>query len=189
MIRNYFLLNVVLFTVIILLGSKLYDAWTTTLDIPEIAGQQQAQVHKPERAAGKEGTLNETVFNVIVQKNLFHPSRSIRTKAPDPIRPLSPAEKPQLFGTMIMTNTEFAIFENPSTKKTHIYYVNDEVGGFVVSDIQADKVMLLRDGESIEIRLRDDKKFKAPKPMITQPRRVQAKPAARRRPAPRARRR
>jgi len=186
MIRNYFLLNVFLFTVIILLGFKFYDAWTITLDIPDIAMQHKAQVNKPERAAGKEGEFNETAFNVIAQKNLFHPSRSVSIKGPETPQPLSPSEKPQLFGTMIMNNTEFAIFENPSTKKTGIYYVNDKVDGFVVADIQEDKVMLLKDGESVAVRLRDDKKFKAPMPIRKPPRRVQAKPAARRRPGTRA---
>jgi hypothetical protein len=182
MIRNYFLLNVLLFTVIILLGFKLYDAWTTTLDIPDIAGQQKVRVDKPERADVREDELSENAFDVITSKDPFSPLRSLSKKAPETARPVAPAEKPQLFGTMIMNNTEFAIFENPSTKKTNIYYLNDKIAGFVVSDIQEEKVVLLKDGESVEVRLRDDKKFKAPLPVRKLPSRVQSKPAARRRP-------
>jgi type II secretory pathway component PulC len=71
-----------------------------------------------------------------------------------------------------MGEVKFAVLENPSTKTTKLYYVNDSIGGFTVSDIFEDKVVLNREGTKIEIKLRDKKDFKPPKRITPPPKKL-----------------
>ncbi len=157
--RSYFFINLILLIIIVLLGFRLYKAWIRPLDIPTQTTQRQFQKDKKSPADRKE--VNEAAYNVIVQKDLFRPSRTAAPRA-DSNRSSFPKNPPKLFGTMIINNENFAILENPSTKTTKLYHVNDSVAGFIVSEIQKDKVILLKGSEKIEVKLRDVKGFKSP---------------------------
>ncbi len=89
----------------------------------------------------EESDLDNAVYNVIVQKDLFRPSRSASSTDEASIG-LSPKETPKLFGTIITENWRSAILEDPSTKMTKLYKINGLFAGFIVSDIQKDKVGL-----------------------------------------------
>lgn len=103
-------------------------------------------------------------------------------------RPVSINELPQLFGTVIMKEKKFAILEDQSTKKSNLYKVNDSVSGCIVSQILEDKVILSKDGESIEIGLRAEKKFRPPTKRTPTRKRAVRKAPQRRRPTERVRR-
>lgn len=129
-------------------------------------------------------------YDVIASKNLFHPSRSsINKKPPEVTRPVSKNDIPQLFGTIIMDDKKLAILEDQSTKKSILYKVNDSVSGFIVSQILENKVILKKGGESIEVNLRADKKFKAPNRILTRRKTIRKAPKQRRRPSRVGRRR
>ncbi|MBI5409233.1 MAG: hypothetical protein HZA14_07695 [Nitrospirae bacterium] len=154
--RNYFLVNLLLVAVIGFLSVKLYKAVTYTMELPAVpAARQKMKEGGPEKQEAP--ALNEASFQVISTMDLFRPMRS---PAPLITTPQQTASKipPRLFGTVILNYERTALLEDPGTKTTRTYRVNDSVGGFTVTDIQEDRVVLTSDGEKVEVRLREEKK-------------------------------
>ena len=174
MLRNYFLINLILLIIVGMLGLRLYKTWVKPLDIAAQKTPQQTQKDKnisedKKTEEKKELSFNEKVYNVIVQNDLFRPSRS----APQ-VEEISLqffANPPKLYGTIIMGNDKSAILEDPNTKTTRLYSLNDLFGGFTISDIQDNKVVLSRGDKSIEVKLREIKTITAPRqqPFMPQP--------------------
>ncbi len=170
-----------------MLGLRLYKTWVKPLDtaaqktLQPIQKDKKISEHKKTEEK-KELSFNETVYNVIVQNDLFRPSRS----APQ-VEEISLqffANPPKLYGTIIMGNDKSAILEDPNTKTTRLYSLNDLFGGFTISDIQDNKVVLSRGDKSIEVKLREIKTITAPRqqpvpqppPQIQQPPQPQVRP-------------
>lgn len=149
--RRYFLINLALLVIAVFLGFKLYKAFSKPLDIP-LQASEKIQRLKTEKSANAKPELNIIDYETIVQKDLFRPSRF--TAPPEMSVPL---EKPKLFGTIIMDSGKSAILEDPITKTKKLYNLNDSISGFIVSDIQEDKVIFLRGTEKIEVMLREVK--------------------------------
>lgn len=194
MLRNYFLINLILLIIVGMLGLRLYKTWVKPLDIAEQKTPQQTQKDKKisedkKTEEKKELNFNETVYNVIVQKDLFRPSRSAPQVEEIPLQFF--ANPPKLYGTIIMGNDKSAILEDPKTKTTKLYRLNDLLGGFTISDIQDNKVVLSMGDESIEVKLREIKTITAPRqqpvpvpqPQIQQPQPPQVRPQGTERPA------
>lgn len=149
--RRYFLINLAFLVIAIFLGFKLYKAFSKPLDIP-VQASEKIQRPKTEENINTGTELNISNYETIVQKDLFRPSRSAA-----PPEMSFPLEKPKLFGTIIMGSGKSAILEDPITKTKKQYNLNDSVSGFIISDIQEDRVVLLRGAEKIEVMLREVK--------------------------------
>ena len=189
MLRNYFLINLILLIIVGMLGLRLYKTWVKPLDITAQKTLQQTQQKDKKISEDKkteekkELSFNETVYNVIVQNDLFRPSRSAPQVDEIPLQIL--ANPPKLYGTIIMGNDKSAILEDQNTKTTRLYRLNDLFGGFTISDIQENKVVLSMGDESIEVKLREIKTITAPRqqpfmpqppPQIQQPQPPQVRP-------------
>ena len=187
MLRNYFLINLILLIIVGMLGLRLYKTWVKPLDIAAQKTLQETQKDKnisedKKTEEKKELSFNEKVYNVIVQNDLFRPSRSAPQIEEIPLYFLD--NPPKLYGTIIMGNDKSAILEDPKTKTTKLYRLNDLFGGFTISDIQDNKVVLLMGDESIEVKLREIKTITAPRqqpvpqppPQIQQPQQPQVRP-------------
>lgn len=183
MFRNFFLINLVIIAVIAYLGVKVYRAWVKPVEI-RVSAQKE---DKP--SDGKTGpsiqlpVRGSAYYQDIVSKDLFRPTRTPGAKGPDRKQTFT-KDKPKLFGTTIMNGQKFAILEDPATKSTKIFYLNDSFSGFTVVDIEQDKVVLESNGEKLTIRLREDKGIK---PVVKKPVRkpVKRPQPKRSRPAPR----
>lgn len=156
--RRYFLINLALLVIAVFLGFELYKAFSKPLDIP-LQASKKTQRPKIEKSTKTEPELNINDYETIVQKDLFRPSRSAA-----PPEMSVPLEKPKLFGTIIMDSGKSAILEDPITKTKKLYNLNDSISGFIVSDIQEDKIILLRGNEKIEVMLREFKDVSARPP-------------------------
>ena len=174
MLRNYFLINLILLIIVGMLGLRFYKTWVKPLDIAAQKTPQQTQKDKKisedkKTEEKKELSFNETVYNVIVQKDLFRPLRSAPQVEEIPLQFF--ANPPKLYGTIIMGNDKSAILEDQNTKTTRLYRLNDLFGGFTISDIQDNKVVLSRGDKSIEVKLREIKTITAPRqqPFMPQP--------------------
>jgi hypothetical protein len=178
--RNFFLINIILFTIIGFLGIRLYNTYTRPLDVPVLEAKKQTKTEKKITAPVKKTILNESFYREIYEKDLFRPSRSPVAQDAQTPQTISPKEKPVLFGTTIMGDKKFAILEDPQTKSSKLYYINDSIAGFKVIDIVENKVILQKGANMIEIKLRDKKDIKLPKQPRKTPERIQ-----RRRPRPR----
>lgn len=170
-----------LLLVITLLGTRLHDVITTPPEIPTepTAATSRKYETKPDNIPAH---TDSAYYDVILSKNLFHPSRSITKKTPEETAPVSKNEIPQLFGTIILNDKKSAILQDQATKKSNLYEINDTVSGFIVSQILKNKVILEKRGESIEVSLRADKKFTPPKRSPVRQRAIRRAPAQRRRP-------
>ncbi len=183
MLRNYFLINIILLIIVGFLGFKFYKALTHSLNIPSETAVQQAQKKEKSKVKRKDDNQEEKSFQIITKNDLFRPSRTPVVLNNDS-KPAPAKSPPKLFGTVILNESKTAILEDPDTKTTKSYHVNDLIAGFVVSDILKDKVILSRDGDEIEVKLRDEKGIKTrrrpPSTRKVQPRRQ----PRRRRPIP-----
>jgi hypothetical protein len=160
--------NVVLFIIIGLLGIKLYKTWSKPLEIPITAAREKSVADTQGIASLEEKVVKESAYDVIVQKDLFRPSRTPVKKDTSSSLAINTNEKPQLYGTTIMGDVKTAILEDPSTKTTKLYYVNDQIGGLTVSDILESKVVLKKGDSTVEIKLRAKKDFKPAKPVVAE---------------------
>jgi type II secretory pathway component PulC len=179
MIRNYFLINLILLVIIGFLGFRFYKVYSFPFKVPvEPAAKRVLKETPPVKS-------NDTVpdashFQIISNLDLFRPSRTPYKE--DVKQQEAPKNPPRLFGTIIFGNEKTAILEDPNTKATHIYRVKDSIGGYVISDILEDRVVLSWNGEKSEVKLRDEKKglppvkqmvMPQPPPRTTQPTRPQ----------------
>ncbi|MBI5097642.1 MAG: hypothetical protein HZB30_00180 [Nitrospirae bacterium] len=165
MIRNYFLINLILLIIIGFLGSKFYKVYSQTFNVPSEPAVKQVQKETPP-VQSEDKALDASHFQIISNMDLFRPARSPYKE--DVKQQEAPKIPPRLFGTVILGNEKTAILEDSNTKTTRTYRINDSIGGYVISDILEDRVLLSWNGERSEVRLREEKKGLPPvKPMIT----------------------
>ncbi|MEF9425793.1 MAG: hypothetical protein L0956_00930 [Candidatus Mariimomonas ferrooxydans] len=171
------------------MGYKFIKVLVNPVDIPA-KSTLQIQVDKKNTAGRRKVNLNEGEYLVIARKDLFRPSRSA-PESGDAFQISRPSESLKLFGTIIMNNDKIAIMENPYTKISKPYHLNDSISGFIITDIQKDKIIVLRGSEKIEIKLRDMKGFttpsstSSPKPLIKSKKPKKRKLRPPRKPTPR----
>ncbi len=187
MFRNYFLINLLLILMISVLGIKFYNVATHKVELPSAVVEQDRQQRVfSVKHVGR--PVNIASFEVISNLDLFRPSRSPAEKKEVKVEKGPPKDPPKLFGTIILNEFKTAILEDPDTKATKNYKLNDTVAGYVISDILEDKVILMKDGETYEVKLRESKGIVAPKRKSVrrkssrQTRKVVKKPRRQRRP-------
>ena len=164
MLRNYFVINIILVLILGLLGFKFYGIATYSMDVPDAAS-----VEVGKKPAGIDIKLKNRVpdkasFNAISKKDLFRPSRSASLVAGKTIPKTGLDRYPKLFATIIQGSNSIAIMEDPGTKKTKSYHINDLIVGFKISEILEDRVILIRGDEKVEVKLREDKGVKSLSP-------------------------
>ncbi len=161
MIRNYFLINLLLITVISFLGIELYKVMDYSVEIPSLVDMEK--VHKKKKVEEERRTkkkININSFNVISQKDLFRQSRTALLLKNEKVEKSLPKNAPKLFGTIILNEFKTAILEDPDTRTTKNYGINDSIAGYTVSEILENKVILLFNDEKVEVKLRDSKGIK-----------------------------
>jgi type II secretory pathway component PulC len=158
MLRNYFVINIVLIVIIAVLGLKLYKVIAYSIEIPAEAGVKHPREESVDIKRAN-NNLKGKSFQVISEMDLFRPSRT-PVLSTDTSKPQTPKNPPKLFGTILLNNKKTAILEDPETKTTRNYHINDSVAGYVIADILEDKVVFFTDGDKVEVRLRDNKGVK-----------------------------
>lgn len=108
------------------------------------------------KANHRDGSLG-----VIVEKDLFRPSRNkprppkAAPKPPAPVvmpPPKSPPPRLTLSGTILLDSGSEALMSLQSSPSgSGRYRVGDEIGGFVVTDILGESVVLKRDDEVLKV--------------------------------------
>jgi type II secretory pathway component PulC len=155
MLRNYFFINLMLLVIIGFLGVKFYEVYMRTTDIPEGPAAKQVQKENTQ-VKSEDRAVDPSIFQVISNMDLFRPARS--PYRGEPSQQALPKTPPRLFGTVILDNEKTAILEDPDTKATRSYHVNESIGNYVISEILEDRVILMSNGERSEVRLREEKK-------------------------------
>ena len=167
MLRNYFLINLILIIILSFLGFKLYETYRATEGMPSSSVIKQKKVK--EAAQKRAPVLNESSYAVITQKDLFKPSRSASEKEVEKTTEKgAPKDPPKLFGTIIFNNEKTAILQDSESKNTRTYKLNQLISGYTISEIHEDKVVLLKAGEEHVVKLREDKGVTPPKRQAVQ---------------------
>lgn len=135
--RSYLFIGIILLAATVSLGYWFYKVWVKPVNMPVQTIQQNGVENKV--SVNKRGIVSDRNADDLIPMTFATP------------------EAPKLFGTIIMKYKKIAIFEDPITKITRIYYIGDSVAGFIILDIQEDRVILLWGDEEIEVYLRDAK--------------------------------
>jgi hypothetical protein len=116
-----------------------------------------AEEEKPSEAAV--ASPSPTDYMVIAEQNLFHPDRKIPVEKKE----AQQLPKPELilFGTLITDGMSVAYVEdkkNPKTspgrgKRQNVMKKGDAVSGFVLKEIEPDRIMLARGDETMVVHL------------------------------------
>ncbi|MBI5056475.1 MAG: hypothetical protein HZB61_07670 [Nitrospirae bacterium] len=155
--RRLLIISILLPVITVFMSYPSYNVWAQKpADMPGI--ENKAPVGK-----------GEAVLNGKPDDSIVGPS----SKTPIPSAETVPssvtaAKLPKLFGTIIRKDKKIAIIDDPFSETTGIYTINDSLAGFVISDIQQDRVILLRGNKKTEIRLRDPKDVQSAPPLSLQ---------------------
>ncbi len=189
MLRNYFLINILLVIMLGFLGSKLYRVVTYSMDVPSGAAVDEVRKKEDMDIRLKVNVPDRASFQIISGKNLFKPSRSSDASTGTITENTGRQDYPKLFATIIQDNNSSALMEDPGTKRRKMYQINDMIAGFLVSEIMRDKVILLMDNDKVVIKLREDKGIKAyTRKAVNRPNTREIRKSTRRRTVPAARR-
>ena len=91
---------------------------------------------------------------VIAQRNLFSPTR---TESPVSLaNGATMLPNPSLYGVVLgATNNSVAYLQDPATKRVGGYHIGEPIAGGIIRAIDADRIVLERHGNRVEVRLRD----------------------------------
>jgi hypothetical protein len=168
MLRNYFLINILLVITLGFLGAKLYKVVTYSMEVPSGATLDEVQKKEAQDMRLKTKVPDKASFQIISGKDLFRPSRSAVPSIRTVTETSGGKDHPKLFATIIQDDNSLALLEDPGTKKRKMYRVNDTIAGFLVSEIMQDKVVLMSGNEKIVVKLREDKGVKPLRPKTIQ---------------------
>jgi len=165
--RNAKLLNIIL----IILGISLLGwnvrIWMKPSVVPStyIGHEKKAAVKYV-----KKGPVRRTAYNRIVTEDLFRASRkpyaasatTVAVKKVVQSRVPVAAPKLKLLGTVILDNGKAAIISDIGpAQETKSYKVGENIGGFEITTITENSVILTRGTESLEIIMNDNSKSAA----------------------------
>jgi type II secretory pathway component PulC len=160
-LRNINVLNMLLLAVAVVLFF--------VFDYPLLGGQvSTAQVQAKETGApiqneeksAPEASASYADFISIAEKNLFHPEREM------PKAEKAAAPKPELilYGTVITDDTSIAYVEDKKSpystpgraKRQTALKKGDSIGGYVLREIEPNRIVLVRGEDRLVVRLDDD---------------------------------
>ena len=109
-------------------------------------------------------------FNSINPVNSSHDSGFTDDTQSEIYITLPVSEKLILQGTIIANNVRLAIIEDSDSKQSGLYNLNDKIGGFIVSDIFKNTVILNENNTMVKILLWEDSKIALlnPEPDLSQ---------------------
>lgn len=153
MFRNYFFINIILILIVSFLGLRFYKALIYKKDNPVNITVTKAG---PEniKAVSEDKGIDKESLKVITEKDIF---RSSRTSSLAVTNVMPPQNPPTLFGTIIVGVEKTALLKEDAGNTARMYRLNESVSGYLIVDIQDDKVLLSAGGQTIVVKLRGKK--------------------------------
>ncbi|MBI5676417.1 MAG: hypothetical protein HZC48_11430 [Nitrospirae bacterium] len=152
MFRNYFFINIILILIVSFLGLRFYKAIIYKKDNPLNITVKKAEPDKI-KAAGEDKGIDKESLKVITEKDIFRSSRTASSSDANSTE-MPPKNPPTLFGTVIVGAEKTALLKEEAGKAAKMYRVNESISGYLIVDIQDDKVLLEAGGQTIEVKLR-----------------------------------
>ncbi len=156
MSRRLLLLNLVLVAAAVVFSLQIVRTLIASPQLPPVAPLTTPLVERIATEETGRAVPPLATFDVVAARNLFNPNRSESATAA-----LSPVGKPLLHGIVLKDGSRAAFLEDPVTKKVLGYKLGDQVAGGLLERIEADRVVIRRGEELIEVFLRDPAKPKA----------------------------
>ena len=119
----------------------------------------------PQHDVAAQGSRLGRVYDVIATRNLFDPNRSDARNLAAIVETLPPAAALALYGVVISEDTRLAYLEDPATKRIVGYKIGDKLAGGQMARIEPDRVVIMRAGGVIEVRLHDPNR---PRPVVSE---------------------
>ncbi len=170
-LSNLSLLNIVLAAVLIIFGSYAFLPMfgkSAKFTLPGAKKQAAATTAAaPEKPADSKIPSPSDYF-VIAEQNIFHPERKIPIEKKEAAAALLPKPDFALYGTLILDDTSIAYMEDrkapqnsPTRGKKQIpLRLGQSLSGFVLKEVHADSVVMVRGDEKLSIQLADPSKAK-----------------------------
>jgi len=180
MSRRFWLINLLLIFILVLLSVKVYEVWTrpNTRGLEAVASKAKPVTSSPfVSVGGKKETASAKGFQSISEKNLFSPERKEFPilSSPDG-RKGSGRPTVVLYGVTLGEDYQTALVTNPGRRpergerETMSVKVGDKVGEYQVAKISADRITLENEVDSFDVLLYDPsqpKKRPVPPPPTT----------------------
>jgi type II secretory pathway component PulC len=147
---------------------------------PSRSGRTLAVAAADEHDAAARSASLRGAYDVIASRNLFDPNRSDAKNLAAIVETLPPASTLLLHGVVIGEDTRHAYLEDPATKRIVDYKIGDNLAGGQVQQIEPDRVVIMRAGGPIEVRLHDANRSR---PVVTESPQQVTNEGPRRRPA------
>lgn len=147
---------------------------------PSRSGRAVAVAASDQHNVAASGSALRGAYDVIASRNLFDPNRSDAKNLAAIVESLPPASTLLLHGVVISEDTRHAYLEDPATKRIVDYKIGDKVAGGQVQQIEPDRVVIMRAGGPIEVKLHDASRSR---PVVTESAQQGTNDGPRRRPA------
>jgi len=131
---------------------------------PSRTGRAFAVTVSPKHDVAAPGSPLGGAYDVIATRNLFDTNRSDAKNVAAIVETLPPAAALALYGVVISEDTRLAYLEDPATKRIAGYKIGDRLAGGQVERIEPDRVVIMRAGGLIEVRLHDPNR---PRPVVS----------------------
>ncbi len=169
-ISNVNVVNIVLAAVLVVFANNMFlplFGKGAKITIPSPKKQAAVPAKTTEKPADSKSPSPSDYF-LIAEQNLFHPERKIPPEKKDIAD--KPLPKPEfvLYGTLVQDDFSIAYMEDrkapqssPSRGKKQIpLRLGQSLSGFILREIDADKVVMVRGDEQLEVQLNDPSKSK-----------------------------
>ena len=179
MSTKFIFLNILLIGLVGLLFMKNYEEVTRPKPAEKEGApskQKTAPTYSVASISQKGEAPARAVYDVISQKNIFHPERKEFPiiLPPDPAKKAATRPNLTLFGVAMGESFQSALINNPTRRadkgerETMSVKVGDRVGEYTVKEIQSDRITLESSGDSFDILLYDPSRQKK-RPVFTPP--------------------
>jgi type II secretory pathway component PulC len=149
MMRKYYFLNAILITIAVLLGNKLYGVISKPVELFPAVKRQDASAPGSVKESLPEKKNELFDYQVIVRKDLFRPER----KEPEAGDSFAGTVPPKLIGILIKNDGARAFLMDSVTKVTRTYKQKETISGYTVHEILENKVILMKGGEKIDLKI------------------------------------
>lgn len=164
LISNLNIMNAALLSILVLVA--VYEFPSFFRIQPKYTPPSPASSVKTEEKTVEAQPLSPSEYSVIAEQNIFHPERIIPVlKAEAP-----PLPKPEfvLYGTLITGDLSLAYIEDlkgsskspAGGKRQKALKKGEDISGFILKEIETDKVVMVRGEEKLEVRVTDKPRSK-----------------------------
>lgn len=167
LLRNITPLNIFLAIVLAILLDYITAPMFGTgisLQLPEV--KKEAAATEDLRQQEQAPSISD--YTVIAEQNLFNSGRTVPVLVKKEDKPVIPKPEVILYGTLISDELSLAYIEDKKSpqstpgrgKRQTALKKGDTISGYILKDIEADKITLVREDDTVVVHLKDPQKPK-----------------------------